>query len=83
MTSLSTRQIRSNLSDTINRVIYRGERIIVKRGGRSVAAVVPIADLEVLKKIEDEMDLRIAQSELKKSKCFMSYEKVCQELDLK
>ncbi|MBI1870172.1 MAG: type II toxin-antitoxin system prevent-host-death family antitoxin [Chlamydiae bacterium] len=83
MTSLSVRTIRGNFSDTLNKVIYQGERIVVKRRGKNVAAFIPMADLDVLKQMEDEIDRKIAKTELKKSKQFVSYESVRKELGLK
>ena len=83
MTSLSIRKMRETLSDTMNVVAYRGERIIVKRRGKEIAAVVPIADLDVLRKMEDKMDLKILKAELKKKNQSVPYDKVRKELGLK
>ena len=62
VTASATRQ---NFSDIVNRAAYGGERIIVHRRKKPVAAVVPIADLELLEKMEDEIDLRAARDALK------------------
>ena len=62
VTASATRQ---NFSDIVNRAAYGGERIIVHRRKKPVAAVVPIADLELLEKMEDEIDLRAAREALK------------------
>jgi prevent-host-death family protein len=43
--------------DTVNRVSYGGERVVLTRHGRRVAAVVPIEDLELLEALEDARDL--------------------------
>ena len=56
---------RQNFSDILNRAAYRGERVVVHRGKKPVAAVVPIEDLEWLEKIEDEVDLKAAREALK------------------
>ena len=53
---LSISDARENLSDIMNRVRYRGERVILRRHNRDVAAVVPIEDLEALQRMEDEAD---------------------------
>ena len=37
---------RQNFSDILSRAEYRGERVIVHRGKKAVAAVVPIEDVE-------------------------------------
>jgi prevent-host-death family protein len=56
---------RQNFSDILNRAAYRGERVIVHRGKKPVAAVVPIEDLDLLEKIEDEIDIAAAREALK------------------
>ena len=49
------------MSDAMNRVAYGGERMIVERRGRKIAALVPIEDLELLEAIEDRIDLEEAR----------------------
>jgi len=61
-TASTTRQ---NFADIINRAAYAGERTIVHRRKKPVAAVVPIEDLEFLEKLEDEIDLKAARKALK------------------
>ncbi|MBI3838160.1 MAG: type II toxin-antitoxin system prevent-host-death family antitoxin [Planctomycetia bacterium] len=50
--------IRSNLADTLNRVAYAGERVVLERRGKPVAALVSIEDLELLERLENEADLQ-------------------------
>jgi prevent-host-death family protein len=50
----------SGFSELVNRAAYGKERVILKRRGKAVAAVVPIDDIELLKLIEDEADIRDA-----------------------
>ena len=50
-------EARETFSTTINRVAFTGERIVLTRHGRRVAAVVPIEDLELLEALEDQRDL--------------------------
>jgi prevent-host-death family protein len=56
---------RQNFSDIVSRAAYGGERIVVHRRKKPVAAVVPLADLELLERLEDELDLRAAALALK------------------
>jgi prevent-host-death family protein len=59
-TYVSERRIseaRESFSTTINRVAFGGERVVLTRHGRRVAAVVPIDDLELIEAIEDARDL--------------------------
>ncbi len=45
---LSVTEARSSLSDVLNRVKYRHERIVLTRHGKPVAAFVPEEDLQIL-----------------------------------
>ena len=55
---------RQNFSDIVNRAAYRGERTIVHRRKKPVAAVVPMEDLEFLEAVEDRMDIEEARKRL-------------------
>jgi prevent-host-death family protein len=45
------------MRDTLNRVEYRGERIVLERHGKDVAALVPLEDLALLEQMEARLDL--------------------------
>jgi prevent-host-death family protein len=60
MKHLNIRLMRSNLSDTVNRAYYQGERIILERRGKPVAALVPVDDLRALEALENRVDLEEA-----------------------
>ena len=51
-------EIRNNLADALNRVAYQGERVVLERRGKGVAAIVSIDDLELLEALEDYEDVR-------------------------
>ena len=51
---------RKAFADTINRVFYSRERIVLDRRGKPVAAIVSMDDLKLLEAIEDRMDLEDA-----------------------
>ena len=53
-------QARGQFAEILNRAAYGGERIILERRGKPVAAVVSMEDLEDLAALEDEADLRAA-----------------------
>jgi prevent-host-death family protein len=57
-------KIRSRLADTINRVAYQGERVVLERRGKGVAALVSMEDLALLEKLEDEADAKAAAKAL-------------------
>lgn len=57
--------IRNNLADALNRVAYGGERIVLERRGKGVAALVSMEDLALLERLEDERDIKAARKALK------------------
>ena len=65
MTRIKTTVAREEFAETLNRVAYRGERIILERRGKNLAALVPMEDLDLLRQIEDRMDLDAARRALK------------------
>jgi len=58
---MSVKTIRDNLADAINRVAYAGERVILTRKSKGVAALVSMEDLAALQKLEDEADVKAAR----------------------
>jgi prevent-host-death family protein len=54
---VSTRELRSQLSEVLGRTMYGGERIGVTRNGRLAAVVVSVADLEALEAFEMAQDV--------------------------
>ncbi|MBI4603509.1 MAG: type II toxin-antitoxin system Phd/YefM family antitoxin [Planctomycetes bacterium] len=65
MPTVSTTKVREELSETLNRVAYAGERIILGRRGKAIAALVPVEDLEILEALEDRLDVEAAKKALK------------------
>lgn len=65
MPRLSTSQLREELSEALNRVAYKGERIVLRRHGKDVAALVPMDDLARLEEMEDRADNAAADAALK------------------
>ena len=72
---------RQNFSDILSRAEYRGERVIVHRGKKAVAAVVPIEDVELLERLEDEIDVAAARKALKDPST-IPWEKIKRDLKL-
>jgi len=54
---VTTRQLRSQLSDVLGRTMYAGERIGVTRNGKLAAVLVSAADLETLEAFEMSQDV--------------------------
>jgi len=54
-------EFRDDMADTLNRVAYQGERVILMRRGKSAAAIVSMEDLALLEELENREDLRAAR----------------------
>ena len=84
MARISASKARSDLAEILNRVAYKGERVLLHRRGKNVAAVVPLEDFALLEKLEDSIDLedaRAALAEVRK-KGTIPWEKIKSELGL-
>lgn len=84
MGHLQASKARQGFADTINRVAYGKERVVLRRRGKDVAAVVPIHDLRLLEELEDRIDLidaRAALAETKK-KGARTLDAILKDLDL-
>jgi prevent-host-death family protein len=60
---LKLSDVRSNIAELVNRVHYRGERVIVGRTGKALAALIPVRDLELLERLIEEAEDRIDVAE--------------------
>jgi prevent-host-death family protein len=56
MTTLTAAEFRANSAELLNRVAFGGERLVVSRRGRPLAALVPLEDLKRLEETEDAQD---------------------------
>lgn len=83
MASISTREFRDKVSDTVNRAAYGGERIFLQRRGKNVAAIVPVQDVELLEELEDRADLEAARKALAEPGESIPWEVVKKELAAK
>jgi prevent-host-death family protein len=77
---ITTSTARTEFADILNRAAYSGERVILHRHKKPVAAVVPIADLEILEQIEDRADLDEVRKRLKEPT--IPWSKIKKELGL-
>lgn len=64
MSRISITEARRTLSDTVSRVSFGGERIILDRNGKDVAALISVEDLELLELLEDRLDIEAAREAL-------------------
>jgi prevent-host-death family protein len=64
MSDVTVVQLREGLSDLLGRAQHSGERVRITRNGKPVAAIVSVEDLELLRAIEDRIDLQAARAAL-------------------
>lgn len=65
---VSASLVRESFAEYVTRVAYTGARVVVKRHGRPRAAIVSIEDLELLRALEDRIDLKAALEALRGGK---------------
>jgi prevent-host-death family protein len=62
--SLPASEARARFSEILNAVSVRGDRVILERHGKPVAALISIEDLEMFQYLEDKMDIALAEEAL-------------------
>ena len=72
----------NRIDGTLDR-LRQGQRIVLKKGRKAVAAVVSMEDLKLLEKLEDQMDVEIARKRLADpNEVPIPYERIRKELGL-
>ena len=56
--TMTAASARSQFSEIVNRTAFGGERVVVTRRGKALAALVPIGDLALLEELENRGDAR-------------------------
>ena len=82
VTHVSASAARERLSDLLNEVSVRGDRIVLERHGKRVAAMISASDLDLLQALEDRYDLEEMRRVLAKSDKRVPWEKIKKRLDL-
>lgn len=84
MTTVTAEKARERFSELVSRAGFAKERVTVTRRGKTIAAIVPIEDVELLEKLEDRIDLEDARKALAeaKKKGTIPWKKVKAELGL-
>ncbi|HEY6291045.1 MAG TPA: type II toxin-antitoxin system Phd/YefM family antitoxin [Terriglobia bacterium] len=68
MASMTTVLARNEFSDVVNRAAFGKERVILKRRGKPIAAVVSMDDIELLQAIEEKRDISDALAARKEAR---------------
>lgn len=79
---LPTSKVRERLSDILNEVSIRGDRVVLERHGKDVAAVISMQDLELLEMLEDRLDIELSREALAESGERIAWEQVKAKLGL-
>lgn len=84
MDNIPFSEARTHLTDIVNGVAYRGERIILTRKGKQLVAIIPLEDLRALEALENKLDLEDAKKVLRdiEKHGTVSWEDTKRELDL-
>ncbi len=61
---MNATEARDAFGETLNRVAYGKERVVLSRRGKPLAALVPLEDLALLEQLEDRLDLEEARKAL-------------------
>ncbi len=81
MARMSTSAARIKFSEIVSKAEFAKERTILVRRKKPVAAVVPIEDIELLERYEDELDSREIRK-VRNEKGAIPLKKIKQELGL-
>ena len=82
MTRLAASEARLQFAEVVNQVAFGGERVVLHRHGKDVAAIVSVSDLELLEQLENRVDLDAARDALKETAPRVKWSKLKKELDL-
>ena len=64
MVVMAASKARTQFAEVLNRVAYGGERVILERHGKPAVALVSLEDLELLRALEDRLDLEDVRAAL-------------------
>ncbi|MEJ7811055.1 MAG: type II toxin-antitoxin system Phd/YefM family antitoxin [Gemmatimonadaceae bacterium] len=79
---LPASKARARFADILNEVSVRGDRVVLDRHGKPVAAVISIGDLELLQALEDRYDVELAREALAESDERVPWEEIKARLGL-
>jgi prevent-host-death family protein len=64
MTQMATTKARADFAEVVNRAAHKGERILLSRNGKSIAAIVPVEDVKLLEELEEKADMAALRAAL-------------------
>ncbi len=81
-TTISTADARKHFADIVNKVVYGKEPVVFTRRGREIAALISLDELELLRQIEDHIDIEDARKALAEPEENLSAREVWEQLGL-
>jgi prevent-host-death family protein len=84
MDDITAAEARRQWADLLNRVAYGGERVVVTRHGKQLAALVPVDDLRLIDRMRGLLRRRDVRAALKETETLggVAWESLRRELDL-
>ncbi len=82
MRRVSATDAKREFSEMLNRVAFGGERLLLQRHDKDIAALVSIDDLRLLQQLEDRVDAEAAREALAESDELVDYSRVRVELGI-
>ena len=83
MNKLTVTEARRDWSNLVDQVAFMGERVLLERNHRPVAALVSAEDAQLLEELEDRVDIEEALKRLADGKQPVPYEAARRRLGLK
>jgi len=79
---LPASKARERFADVLDEVSVKGERIVLERHGKAVAALISSDDLELLEALEDRYDVETVRQTLAQSDERIPWSKIKERLSL-
>ena len=74
--------VRENWGETLDGVLYRGDRVVITKSGKPAAALVSTEDLALLELIEDRIDIELIREARSESDERIPFSKIRADLKL-
>ena len=82
MAAKTASDVRENWGETLDGVLYRGDRVVITKSGKPAAALVSTEDLALLELIEDRIDIELIREARSESDERIPFSKIRADLKL-
>ena len=82
MAAKTASDVRENWGETLDGVLYRGDRVVITKSGKPAAALVSTEDLALLELIEDRIEIELIREALSESDERIPFSKIRADLKL-